>query len=214
MKLKYYLRGLGIGVLVTAIILHFILGDGTSPMTDEQVKARAKELGMTESMTLSQAASSNTSESLVTESSLDEPVGQSPEPITLPTAEPSDQPTSSPSAIPTASPSVSPSVTPSPTATPSPTVSPSPSPSPSAKPSASPSASPDSGERLISITVSNGDGSYAVAKKVMLAGLVESAAEFDEYLCNNGYDKILSTGTHKIKENSTYEEIAKALSGR
>ena len=56
MKLKYYLRGLGIGVLVTAIILHFILGDGTSPMTDEQVKARAKELGMKESMTLSQAA--------------------------------------------------------------------------------------------------------------------------------------------------------------
>jgi len=48
----------------------------------------------------------------------------------------------------------------------------------------------------------------------MSAGLVESAAEFDEYLCNNGYDKILSTGTHKIKENSTYEEIAKALSGR
>ncbi len=212
MKLKYYLRGLGIGVLVTAIILHFILGDGTSPMTDEQVKARAKELGMTESMTLSQAASSNTSSSLITESSLDEPVGQSSEPITLPTAEPSDQPTSSPSALPTASPSVSMG----PTATPSPSVSPSPSPSPSpsAKPSASPSASPDSGERLISITVSNGDGSYAVAKKVMSAGLVESAAEFDEYLCNNGYDKILSTGTHKIKENSTYEEIAKALSGR
>ncbi len=204
MKLKYYLRGLGIGVLVTAIILHFILGDGTSPMTDEQVKARAKELGMTESMTLSQAASSNTLESLITESSLDEPISQSPDPITLPTAEPSDQPTSSPSAMPTASPSVSPS----PTATPSPSV------SPSAKPSASPSASPDSGERLISITVSNGDGSYAVAKKVMSAGLVESAAEFDEYLCNNGYDKILSTGTHKIKENSTYEEIAKALSGR
>ncbi len=212
MKLKYYLRGLGIGVLVTAIILHFILGDGTSPMTDEQVKARAKELGMTESMTLSQAASSNTSSSLITESSLDEPIGQSPEPITLPTAEPSDQPTSSPSAMPTASPSVSMG----PTATPSPSVSPSPSPSPSpsAKPSASPSASPNSGERLISITVSNGDGSYAVAKKVMSAGLVESAAEFDEYLCNNGYDKILSTGTHKIKENSTYEEIAKALSGR
>lgn len=212
MKLKYYLRGLGIGVLVTAIILHFILGDGTSPMTDEQVKARAKELGMTESMTLSQAASSNTAESLVTESSLDEPIGQSPKPITLPTAEPSDQPTSSPSSMPTASPSVSMG----PTATPSPSVSPSPSPSPSpsAKPSASPSASPDSGERLISITVSNGDGSYAVAKKVMSAGLVESAAEFDEYLCNNGYDKILSTGTHKIKENSTYEEIAKALSGR
>lgn len=212
MKLKYYLRGLGIGVLVTAIILHFILGDGTSPMTDEQVKARAKELGMTESMTLSQAASSNTSSSLITESSLDEPIGQSPEPIILPTAEPSDQPTSSPNAMPTASPSVSMG----PTATPSPSVSPSPSPSPSpsAKPSASPSASPDSGERLISITVSNGDGSYAVAKKVMSAGLVESAAEFDEYLCNNGYDKILSTGTHKIKENSTYEEIAKALSGR
>jgi outer membrane biosynthesis protein TonB len=46
MKLKYYLRGLGIGVAVTACIL----GLTASPreMTDEEVIARAKQLGMTE----------------------------------------------------------------------------------------------------------------------------------------------------------------------
>lgn len=47
MKLKYYLRGLGIGILVTSII--FIIGMHVNQdelISDEQVMARAKELGM------------------------------------------------------------------------------------------------------------------------------------------------------------------------
>lgn len=48
MKLKYYLRGLGIGIVVTAVILSISLHGKTSPMTDDEVKARAKELGMEE----------------------------------------------------------------------------------------------------------------------------------------------------------------------
>lgn len=51
MKLKYYLRGLGIGVLVSVIIMTVAFGN-RKPMTDEEIKARAKELGMIENSVL------------------------------------------------------------------------------------------------------------------------------------------------------------------
>ena len=53
MKLKYYMRGLGIGILMTAIIMSVAYA-GRDEMTDEEIKARAKELGMVESMVLSE----------------------------------------------------------------------------------------------------------------------------------------------------------------
>ena len=45
MKRKYYMRGLGLGVLVTAILCAIALPTKTEPMTDAEVIARAKELG-------------------------------------------------------------------------------------------------------------------------------------------------------------------------
>jgi hypothetical protein len=46
MKLKYYLRGLGIGIIVTTIILMISFSRHGSSMSDEEIIARASELGM------------------------------------------------------------------------------------------------------------------------------------------------------------------------
>ena len=46
MKLKYYLRGLGIGIIITAIIMSFTRQP--EKLTDAQIKLRAHELGMVE----------------------------------------------------------------------------------------------------------------------------------------------------------------------
>ncbi len=54
MNLKYYLRGLGIGVFVTAVIMG--IASGKEQMTDEEVRLRARELGMVESTLLSDMA--------------------------------------------------------------------------------------------------------------------------------------------------------------
>lgn len=51
MKLKYYLRGLGIGIVVTALIMGLSTGN-TVPMTDAEIKAKAAMLGMVESDSL------------------------------------------------------------------------------------------------------------------------------------------------------------------
>ena len=46
MRLKYYLRGLGIGIVVTAMIMGVSANGKTESLTDAQIIARAKELGM------------------------------------------------------------------------------------------------------------------------------------------------------------------------
>ena len=46
MKLKYYLRGLGIGIITTTILLMIAFALHKPVMSDEDIIARAKQLGM------------------------------------------------------------------------------------------------------------------------------------------------------------------------
>lgn len=46
MKLKYYLRGLGTGILVTTIILSIAHFGDKAELTDEEIRVRAEALGM------------------------------------------------------------------------------------------------------------------------------------------------------------------------
>lgn len=48
MKLKYYLRGMGIGIILTAIVMGFALGGRKSTLSDAEIITRAKALGMVE----------------------------------------------------------------------------------------------------------------------------------------------------------------------
>ena len=48
MKLRYYLRGLGIGIIVTALMMGIATRDN-APMTDAEIKAAAYALGMVDS---------------------------------------------------------------------------------------------------------------------------------------------------------------------
>ncbi len=51
MKLKYYLRGMGIGIILTAIVMGFALGGRKATLSDAEIIQRAKALGMTEADT-------------------------------------------------------------------------------------------------------------------------------------------------------------------
>lgn len=53
MKLKYYMRGIGIAMMVTALLVGFSYRNHEKSMTDEDVIARAKQLGMIENNFLS-----------------------------------------------------------------------------------------------------------------------------------------------------------------
>lgn len=48
MNLKFYMRGLGIGIIVTAVIMLVLSYQNSQPLSDAEIKQRASELGMVE----------------------------------------------------------------------------------------------------------------------------------------------------------------------
>lgn len=63
----------------------------------------------------------------------------------------------------------------------------------------------------ITIEISRGDDSGTVARKLYNAGLVENAAEYDAFLMQHGYDKRLNTGTKIINATDSWKDIAEKL---
>lgn len=66
-------------------------------------------------------------------------------------------------------------------------------------------------EDYILIKVIRGDSSVSVSRRLFEAGLIESAVEFDHFLCTNGYDKSISVGEYEIKPGMDFETIAKII---
>lgn len=225
MKLKWYLRGIGIGVIVTALILHFSLANNNG-MTDDEVRERATALGMMDggvlsSLSVNQADESAVSDNKVTENTvaattatpLIEATANATATATpsatatvAPIATSTVAPTATPTATPIATPTVAPTATPTVAPTATPTV------APTAIASVAPTSNVHGGD--VAITIVSGEGSYTVARKCQEAGLVDSAALFDEFLCNNGYSTTLRVGTHYIPADATENEIAIILTSR
>lgn len=235
MNLKYYLRGLGTGILVTVILMGIALGGKKETLSDNEIKERARALGMIEESTrLADAATASPNEEVTTapkaspkdgeETAFDESGSAVPTPAANAASRPTADATSKPAAD-AASKSTA-DVTPKPTATPTPTPKaaetpenaaskPTPVAEPkseeSMKPVEEPVAEPSDG--TISIQIARGDDSYAVCRKLEEAGLIISASDFDRYLYENGYDKRLNVGTYKIPEGTEPQEIARMIAG-
>lgn len=54
MNLKYYLRGLGLGIVMTAVIMGITAPDKERNLTDEEIVEKAKDLGMIEDSELAE----------------------------------------------------------------------------------------------------------------------------------------------------------------
>ncbi len=74
-----------------------------------------------------------------------------------------------------------------------------------------PSTVTDSSSGFISIHISGGSSSTAVAKELERTGAVDSASSFDNYLCSKGYDRKLSSGDFRIPAGASDEDIALIL---
>ena len=70
------------------------------------------------------------------------------------------------------------------------------------------------GTSPIILQISSGDDSGTVSRKLKDAGLIDSASDFDAYLMQHGYDKKISVGTVKIEPGATWIEIAEKLAGK
>lgn len=262
MEKKYYFRGLGLGIIVTAVIMGIALSGGTRKreMTDEEVIARAKELGMTEDTRLLEPSgeegetepteddtaavqtpvkkdvavkteaelekqeaeegdSSGTEEAAGTEQ---KPTVDTPEPVQTTTSASTTETKPAQATTSAASTAVRPRADtnemnkqdddrePAQSKTEE---------NDGEKPtggttSAGNSTANSSSGGMKSVTIVGGDSSYTIAKKLEAAGVVSSASSYDTYLCENGYDKKLRTGTFQIPAGATEEQIAKIVTGQ
>ncbi len=86
MNLRSYLRGAGLGLLVAALVLSFSGTEKTKAMSDDEVKTRARELGMTDGNEILTEAYSVTAAPEITETAA--PSETAPEPVDEPQTEP------------------------------------------------------------------------------------------------------------------------------
>jgi len=68
-------------------------------------------------------------------------------------------------------------------------------------------------ESYIIIPVEPGNGSETISRRLYNAGLVESAVEYNRFLVENGYDRSLVVGNHEIPAGASEEDMAKILCG-
>lgn len=235
MERKYYLRGLGIGIAVTAIIMGFSLSSDKT-MTNDEIIARAKELGMVENTVLSDTGSEDavpedTDDNQADSQDIDARPQNDTENVQDDTgsvqddpekddviaaddendtetdidaseqeeqAEGDDDEQTDPVDLLTADDS-------------------------EIGDDSDTEAEDDDRESaggtvtaatVKMITINSGDSSYTVAKKLADVGVVTSAATFDTFLCQNGYDKSLRTGTFSIPADASDEQIARIVTGR
>lgn len=184
MKLKYYLRGLGVGIVVTAVILTIANHLGNK-MSDEDIIKRAAKLGMV----------MKEDESLFPptepETTTPEPTSPSPTEQDTTAVKPAEPETTTPE-------STTPVPTEPETTTPVP-----------AEPQTSGVVI-----HTATITVTSGMYSEAVSQKLEEAGIVKNWREFNEYLTSNGYAERLQTGTHSFNSKMDFNEIAEILVSR
>lgn len=201
MKLKYYLRGLGIGMIVTALIMGISFshrqGQETQTLTDDQIRERAEQLGMVDSSELTLAALQNSVQQQAQENT--EKTEASPEPETEEAMTTTSEPETT--------------VAPENTMEPETTVAPENTMEPEATPQPETIVASEAAQ-TVTVTVKKGASSGSVSSRLQEAGLVEDAKTFDNYLCNNGYSRSINPGTYEIVPGTSEEEIAKIITGK
>jgi len=67
-------------------------------------------------------------------------------------------------------------------------------------------------EEEVTFSIEAGSSSYPVCLKLKELGLVDNAEEFDTFLVENGYANRISVGSHSLKKGMSYHDIAEAIS--
>ena len=185
MKLKYYLRGLGTGILFATIILFVSYA---YRMSDKQIKDRAKELGMVFPEKEVSTELETSSKDVANENSTEEK-------NTEDTSNKEENTVESSSDVSTEENSTEEKTTEEETTEEETTKS-------------------DKSEKTYELTVTSKTISWDVAKKLKSAGILDDADEFNDYLCDNGYASNIQNGKFIIKSSMSYKEIAETITSK
>lgn len=206
MKKKYYMRGLGIGILVTAILCAIAFPKNTDSMTDAEVIERAKELGYVKE---EGGVTPEDIDKLKEKASGTPGVTEGPEGTPEPTSTP--EPTPEPPAPPEEP--DEPEVPATPTTTVKPTATPTTKPTTTSEPT-KPTATPTGTVSSYTITVERGMTATKVAERLAAAGAISDVNEFVSYLQKNNLTDFINIGKFTIPEGASHKEIAYILTGK
>ena len=186
MKRKYFLRGLGLGLITASLMFAFAFIFYKPTLSESEIKKQAKALGMVESTNNKNSSNQSTDEkddsnsldTTTTESKTDDN-GVVTNTVTNP-----DGSTTTTTSIPG-----------------------------DVSKLGDKSATTNSGKNIV-ISVAGGENSAAVSLDLFHKGLVSDNAEFDKYIESTGKDNSIRPGTYEIPEGSTYAQIADIITTR
>lgn len=191
MKRKYYLRGLGFGILITALVFVFA---NTSELSDEEIIKRAGELGYVK-------AEEQTTPSIGLKDLLDT---ETPVPTKKPEATPTEIPEVSitpeamPTELPTPTEALEPTTPPTPTATAIPT----------------PTEVPEVSVLTVTIVIEPGNTAMAVCDKIEAAGILQDGTKLRDYLVAHNLADYINVGSYTLSDTMSLEDIAHIITGR
>lgn len=204
MKLKYYLRGVGAGILFAAVILSISYrGTSGTPLSDAEIIKRAEELGMVRQSDIKM-------DDIIAPTPL--PTQKPAEDSTDPTVEPTTKPSDTSEVTPTPEEETSDEASADSVETPETTPIPSSTEEPSGeKGESTSSAVPESDDIPVSIEIISGMTSEDVSYLLKEKGVLEDVRAFNQYLIQNKYTTKIRIGVFQIEKFAAYQDIADVI---
>lgn len=210
MKFKYFLRGVGIGIIFTSIVLLTAYQNrDEETMSKEEIISAAKELGMVEPDPIKdlldeQKSSEDNSSQEEKKTTAEQTSKEQTEEVTSETKE--ETPTTEEKTDKTTEKTTEEKTDKTTEATTEEKTEK----TTEATTEKTTEEKPSKGEK-VTLVVRAGESSYPICQRLQSLGLIEDAAQFDNYLIKYGYASRICVGTHVLKIGMSYHEIAEIL---
>ena len=198
MRLKYYLRGLGLGIIFAVFIMMVGYRNHGSSMSHSEIIEKAKALGMVETEDSSGMKSDKKTDNKTDEKS-DKKIDTSEPDTTIAdtsAAEDTQTGTDNTDADNIAGTADVDTTAPSDVA---------------ATDSAASDAAQPQQNTTFTVTVGSGDTCRMIAERLQAAGIIDDAEKFRAYMGQKGVDQFIADGNHEIPYGASYDDIINIL---
>ena len=198
MRLKYYLRGLGLGIIFAVFIMMVGYRNHGSSMSDSEIIEKAKALGMVETEDSSGMKSDKKTDNKIDEKSDKKTDTSEPDTTIADTsaAEDTQIGTDNTDADNIAGAADVDTTAPSDVA--------------ATDSAASDTAQPQQ-NTTFTVTVGSGDTCRMIAERLQAAGIIDDAEKFRAYMGQKGVDQFIADGSHEIPYGASYDDIINIL---
>lgn len=198
MRLKYYLRGLGLGIIFAVFIMMVGYHNHGSSMSDSEIIEKAKALGMVETEDSSRMKSDKKTDNKTDEKSDKKTDTSEPDTTMADTsaAENTQTGTDNTDADNIAGAADADTTAPSDVA---------------ATDSAASDAAQPQQNTTFTVTVGSGDTCRMIAERLQAAGIIDDAEKFRAYMGQKGVDQFIADGSHEIPYGASYDDIINIL---